>query len=302
MQERTGKVAVYMWTGSRSDKEGLPLVKDARLPLFYTPASLARGLTSLLSYHNWRAARLSDGFGVTPPATAEQAEVVAKLRARGAGTLSEFDSKQVIAAWGVPVTRDLQAATADAAIAAADALGYPVVLKLDSPDVIHKTEAGAVRLGLSDAVAVRAAYDELMAGAGAHAPHARIRGVLVQEMVTDGVEVIVGVSYDQQLGPMLLCGSGGVLVEVYDDVALRCCPITPAEAKDMILQIKGARLLSGFRGRPAADVEALVDTLVNVSHLAVCLEPCLAGLDINPVMVLPVGRGVKSVDALVALR
>jgi acetate---CoA ligase (ADP-forming) len=299
---RTGKAAVYMWTGSRSDKDGLPLVKDAGLPLFYTPASLARGLVSLRGYHRWREARLRDGFAVAAPVTTEQQEVIAQLQAHGAGTLSEFESKQVLAAWGVPVTRELQAATAAAAVTAADSLGYPVALKLDSPDVIHKTEAGAVRLGLNDAAAVRAAYDQLLAGGKAHAPDARIHGVLVQEMIADGVEVIVGVSYDPQLGPMLLCGSGGVLVEVYEDVALRCCPVTRAEAKDMIGQLKGARLLSGFRGRPAADVEALADVLVKVSQLAVQLEPCLAELDINPVMVLPAGRGVTAVDALVALK
>ena len=129
-----------------------------------------------------------------------------------------------------------------------------------------------------------------MASAAAYAPQAAITGVLVQEMVTDGVEVIVGVSYDAQLGPMLLFGSGGVMVEVYNDVALRRCPITPAEALAMIAEVKGARLLHGFRGRPAADVEALADTLVRVSHLAMHLEGRLAELDINPLMVLPAGR------------
>ena len=123
----------------------------------------------------------------------------------------------------------------------------------------------------------------------------------VQEMVGDGVEVIVGVSCDPQLGPVLLFGSGGVMVEVYNDVALRRCPITRAEAQAMIAEVKGARLLQGFRGRPAADVEALADTLVRVSHLAMHLEGHLAELDINPLMVLPAGQGVKAADALVVL-
>ena len=141
-------------------------------------------------------------------------------------------------------------------------------------------------------------------GAGADAasaivPQARITGVSVQEMVRDGVEVIVGVSRDPQLGPVLLFGSGGVMVEVYNDVALRRCPITRSEAEAMIAEIKGARLLQGFRGRPAADLEALADTLVRVSHLATHLEAHLAELDINPLMVRPAGQGVKAVDALV---
>jgi acetyltransferase len=223
-----------------------------------------------------------------------------------------------------------------------------VALKIDSPDILHKTEAGVVRLNLGDAAQVRTAYAEILANAEAYlktlpldggglgggdaiagssgagvaetsppprpfpiigegveaavAPHARIMGVSVQEMVADGVEVIVGVSCDPQLGPVLLFGSGGVMVEVYNDVALRRCPINRAEAQAMIAEVKGARLLQGFRGRPPADIEALADTLVRVSYLAMHLEGHLAELDINPVMVLPRGQGLKAVDALVVLR
>jgi acetyltransferase len=121
-------------------------------------------------------------------------------------------------------------------------------------------------------------------------------------MVTGGVEVIVGVKYDAQLGPMLLFGSGGVMVEVYNDVALRHCPIARSEALNMVAEVKGAQLLRGFRGKPPADVDALTDALVRVSHLAVHLEGHLAELDINPLMVLPAGSGVKAVDALVVLQ
>ena len=116
------------------------------------------------------------------------------------------------------------------------------------------------------------------------------------------MEVIVGVSYDAQLGPVLLFGTGGVMVEVYNDVALRLCPIDFQEARDMVLGVKGAKLLQGFRGQPAADVGALCDTLVRVSHMAVNLEGTLAELDINPLMVLPAGQGVKAADALVVFR
>ena len=143
---------------------------------------------------------------------------------------------------------------------------------------------------------------KILASAKAYAPQARITGVSVQEMVGDGVEVIIGVNCDPQLGPVLLFGSGGVMVEVYNDVALRRCPITRSEAQAMIAEVKGARLLQGFRGRTAADLAALADTLVRVSHLAMHLEGHLAELDINPLMVLPSGQGVKAVDALVVFR
>jgi acetyltransferase len=177
-----------------------------------------------------------------------------------------------------------------------------VALKVDSPDILHKTEAGAIRLNLGDAAGVRAAYADVMASAKTNAPQARITGVSVQEMVGQGVEVIIGVSYDPQLGPVLLFGSGGVMVEVYNDVALRRCPITRPEAQAMIAEVKGARLLQGFRGGPKADVKALADSLVRVSHLAMHLEGRLAELDINPLMVLPAGQGVKALDALIVLR
>jgi acetyltransferase len=255
-----------------------------------------------LDYHAWRDHRLEDGFGRAPALTAAQEQTVARLRHLGRVTLSESESKQLIAAWGVPVTREVRVGSAEAAVEAAQRLGYPVALKVDSPDILHKTEAGVIRLGLREVEEVRTAYAEIIARAAAYAPNATISGVLVQEMVTDGVEVIVGVSYDAQLGPILLFGSGGVMVEVYNDVALRRCPITPAEAFAMLLDVKGARVLQGFRGRPAADVDALAETLVRVSHLAVHLEGRLAELDINPLMVLPAGRGVKAVDTLVVFK
>jgi len=192
--------------------------------------------------------------------------------------------------------------SAEEAVEAAEQLGFPVALKVDSPDILHKTEAGVVRLNLGDAAQVRTAYAEILANAKTYAPQARILGVSVQEMVREGVEVIVGVSCDPQLGPVLLFGSGGVMVEVYNDVALRRCPITRSEAQAMIAEVKGARLLHGFRGRPAADLTALADTLVRVSHLAMHTQGHLAELDINPLMVLPRGQGVKAVDALVMLR
>jgi acetyltransferase len=296
LRDRLGKGLAYLWTGTRSDARGLPVLKAAAVPIFYSPAALARALKSLHSYHAWRDRRLLSGFASAPAPTVEQQEAKTKLTraAQTQRTLSEFDSKRLIATWGIPVTRDARASSVDEAVEAAARLGYPVVLKADSADILHKTEAGVVRLGLQNAEQVRTAYDEVIA---------RVTGgVVVQEMVSNAVEVIVGVAYDEQLGPMLLFGSGGVLVEVYQDVTLRRCPITNDEALEMISEVKGARLLSGFRGRPAADVEALAETLVNVSHMAVHLEGEITELDINPLMVLPAGEGVQAADALVLLK
>jgi acetyltransferase len=302
LREQSDKGIVFLWTGSRGEKAGLGKLKGANIPVFYAPDTLARGLRHLYTYHAWRERRLTEGFGSAPALTFEQERTLARLRASGRQTLSESESKQLIATWGVPVAEEVRVGSVDAAVDAAQRLGYPVVLKVDSPDILHKTEAGVVRLGLQNAEQVRAAYGEILARAAVYAPTATITGVLVQEMVTDGIEVIVGVSYDAQLGPTLLFGSGGIMVEVYNDVALRRCPITQAEARDMVQAVKGARVLHGFRGRPAADIEALTRVLVQVSHLAMHLEGRLQELDINPLLVLPTGRGVKAVDALVVFK
>jgi len=301
-RDRSDKGVVSLWTGSRDAKSGLPRLKDARIPIFYTPDRLARGLQSRLTYHTRRERRLADGFAAAAARTPPQDQAVANALGLGRPTLSESESKQLLAAWGVASAREYRATSADAAVAAAQQLGFPVAIKVDSPDILHKTEAGAVRLNLGDAAHVRTAYAEILASAKAYAPQARIAGVSVQEMVGDGVEVIVGVSCDPQLGPVLLVGSGGVMVEVYNDVALRRCPVTHAEARAMIAEVKGAKLLQGFRGRPPADLAALADILVRVSHLAMHMEGHLAELEINPLMVLPSGRGAKAVDALVVLR
>jgi acyl-CoA synthetase (NDP forming) len=360
-RDRTDKGVVFLWTGSRDAKSGLAQLKHARIPIFYTPDKLARGLQSRLAYHTWRERRLAGGFAAAPAPTAGQDAAIAQALGLGRPTLSESESKELLAAWGVASARELRANSAEEAVAAAEQLGFPVALKVDSPDIPHKTEAGVVRLNLGDAAQVRTAYVEILASAKAYAPQAQhlialpldgaldggglgrgdragggdragsnpsipsplmgegqgggefaaanaiapqaqIIGVSVQEMIREGVEVIVGVSCDPQLGPVLLFGTGGVMVEVYNDVALRRCPITRSEAQAMIAEVKGARLLQGFRGRTAADLAALADTLVRVSHLAMHLEGHLAELDINPLMVLPSGQGVRAVDALVVFR
>ena len=296
-RDASGMPVAFLWTGTRGAQSGLPMLRQAGIPVFYVPDKLAAGVRYLNDYHDWREQRLARGFGSAGEMTSEQAEAA---RALASGTaLSEYDSKGLIRAFGVSTTREEIAADAEAAVAAAERIGYPVALKVNSADILHKTEAGAILLGLGDADAVRRAFGEVTANATAYDANARVDGALVQEMVSGGVETIVGVSYDGQLGPILLFGTGGVMVEVYNDVALRLCPITRADALDMIDEVKGARLLRGFRGAPAADVDALADVLVNVSQMAAQLEGSLGELDINPLMALPAGQGVKAADALV---
>jgi acetyltransferase len=297
------KALAFLWTGSRSEPAGLDMLKKARIPVFYTPNKLATGLRSLLDYHTWLDRRGQAGFPATPAISPERQIVADQLAATGLVSLSEHLSKGLLSEWGVPITRETLVQNADDAVTAANEIGYPVVLKGDVSNMPHKTEAGLVKLDLRHESAVRAAYDQIISNAAnAGAVGDGINGVSVQEMVLDCIEVIVGLSYDSQLGATILFGIGGVMVEVYNDVALRLCPIDESDALEMIDEVKGARLLEGFRGRPAADIDALIETLIQVSNLGAQLEGSLAELDINPLMVLSAGQGVKAADAVAVFR
>jgi acetyltransferase len=216
------------------------------------------------------------------------------------GALSEVEGRRLLADYGIRGPEERVAVSADAAVEAAWAIGFPVALKVVSPDIHHKTEIGGVRLALGDDQAVRAAFQETLTAARARHPEADLQGVLVQEMVGDhAVEVIVGLLQDTDFGPVVVFGSGGILVELFKDSSLRLPPLSRRDAREMIEETQAARLLAGFRGKPAADVEALIDALVRVSQLAVDLGGQIAALDINPMMVLPEGEGVRAVDTLV---
>jgi acyl-CoA synthetase (NDP forming) len=223
---------------------------------------------------------------------------VPELPAAG-GPLSEVDSKRLLAAAGLPVPREGLATTLEAAQAAAREIGYPVVLKVISPDIAHKTEAGAVATGIGDPAALAAAYDRILTSAARHRPGARIQGVLVAEQASDGIEMLAGIQRDPQYGPGLLVGFGGIFAEVLQDTSLRLAPVDETEAHAMLRELRGWPLLAGARGRPAADVEALACALVTLSDLATGLGPRLRALDVNPLLVRPAGGGVLALDALV---
>jgi acetate---CoA ligase (ADP-forming) len=303
--DRTDKNVAFCWTASRNDPSSLPKLKRSGVPIFYSPEKLAFALKSLLDYHAWRDTwrDAHSGAAAHTPAQplAERRAALEALRSLGRAALSESEAKQLVAAWGIASPREVLVQSQGSAVEAAQQIGFPVVLKVDSPDIAHKTEAGVVRLNVRDADALRRAYEEILANAGRYAQHARINGVLVQEMVRGGVETLVGIQYDPQIGPMLAFGSGGVMVEVYNDLALRHCPVGRRDALKMIEEVRGAKLLRGFRGQPRADIDALADALVRVSEMALELEGELQELDLNPLLVLPEGHGVRAVDALVTL-
>jgi len=205
----------------------------------------------------------------------------------------------LLAAYDIPITKEDVATSADNAVEIAERIGYPLVMKIDSPDILHKTEAGGLRLNISTPEDVVAAFNEIVQNARNYDPQARVGGVLVQEMVLGGTEVIVGVNNDPQFGPTLMFGLGGIFVEILKDVSLRVAPLDRDDAMAMLREIKGFKVLAGARGKARADIGAIADVLVRVSRLALELENDVAELDINPLLVLPEGQGVRVADALI---
>jgi hypothetical protein len=187
------------------------------------------------------------------------------------------------------------------AVEAARAIGFPVVMKLLSPDILHKSEVGGVLLDVGDEDAVRVSYERLMWNAAENAPGARVTGVLVARQISGAVEVALGISRDPVFGPVVMVGLGGVFIEILRDVALRRCPVDVTEAEAMIRSLRGFPLLDGARGRPRADVPALARALSALSAFAMAAGERLASVDVNPVLVLPEGQGAWAADAVIEL-
>lgn len=218
-----------------------------------------------------------------------------------ATTPSEAVAKALLAEAGVPAVPEHACSDSEAAVAAASAIGYPVVLKILSPDILHKSEIGGVLLDVADADGVRHGFATLLERARHHAPAARIEGVLVAKQIKGAVEMALGIVRDPVFGPVAMVGLGGIFIEILKDVCLRRCPFDATEAERMIRSLKGFPLLDGARGRPRADVAALARALSALSAFAVAAGPRLLSIDVNPMLVLPEGQGCFAADAVIEL-
>ena len=217
------------------------------------------------------------------------------------GILSYGATEKLLQAYGIPLAPAVMTHSVEEVVSAADKLGYPCVLKVASVDIPHKTEFGALRLGLGTPEAVKTAYEEMIAGVWVKKPDVAIEGILVQKQIK-GVECLLGISRDEQLGPTLVMGLGGVFVEILADVAIRIPPISSSEARRALESLKGAKVFAGVRGAPPADIDALADMAARLSWLAHDLRHDIAEMDLNPVVVLPQGQGAFAVDALLVTR
>lgn len=229
---------------------------------------------------------------------AKDSQILAKAREESRKILLEPEARALCEEYGIPFTESKMAKTKEQAVEFAEEIGYPIVLKIVSPDIVHKSDVGGVALNLQRAQQVEEAYSAILLNVKKHMPKARIIGVLVQEMAPPSTEVIVGAIKDDQFGPAVMFGLGGISVEVLDDVAFRMAPVTKQEARLMITEIKAYPVLKGYRNRPPADIDAIAGILVNVSKLVVDNEE-IRELDLNPVIVYE--KGAITVDARIIL-
>ena len=213
--------------------------------------------------------------------------------------LPDDQGKEILRAYGIPIVEEVLVRSVDQALEAGKRLGYPLVMKGLSAQIPHKTEAGLVRLNVRDENELRISFEKILKNATTYKPNARVEGILVQEMVpSEAAEVIIGISNDPSFGPVVVFGLGGIWVELLGDTAIRLPPISPQEAREMLSEIKGKRLLKGFRGRENADIDSLVKVLLQVGQMALDLKEVLISLDLNPLMVLPGKRGARVVDVV----
>jgi acetyl coenzyme A synthetase (ADP forming)-like protein len=269
------------------------------LPAYDFPEDGVQAIRGMLEYKKWLDSKPPepDFFNGDKE---KVAAIIDKLRSQKRINMSENEARECFAAYGIPVARSIAAATSDEATAAAGELGYPVVMKIDSPAVSHKSDVGGVVVGIKNRKQLVDAFHEMTSRVRRMLPNAFVRGVLVQEMVKGGRETILGLSKDPQFGHLLMFGLGGIYVEVLKDVAFRVAPISMGEATKMIKSIRSFALLQGVRGDMPADLNGLAGALIGLGSLATDF-PEIAEADINPLLVLKRGDGVVAVDARISL-
>ena len=294
------KPIVVSFVGGPETMKAADTVKERGIPIYKSPELALRALAGLMEY----ARILKKGEPEFRPFGDVDRERVRRVldaaRAEGRSFLLEHEAKEVLEAYGVPVARTRVASSPEEAVALARETGLPVVMKIVSPDIVHKSDAGGVFVGVRTEEEVRETFNKIVENAKKYKPDARIVGVTVQELAPQGLEVIVGATRDPQFGPVVAFGLGGVMVEALKDVSFRVAPVTPEDAEEMVREIKARDLLGPFRGQKPRDVGALKEVISRISQLVTDF-PEISELDANPVMLYGEGEGLKVVDARIIL-
>ncbi len=299
LSTRYDKPILSCFMGEPTVAAGIQVLHEYRVPNYPVPERAVAAMAAMMRYSQWLE---------TPPLEIERFDfdvetiqkVFAQVRAEGRLTIGDAEAREVMKACGIPVPASALASSPDEAVAYAEEMGYPVVMKIASPDILHKTDIGGVKLNIRDATAVRDTFDLLVYRATRYMPDAQIWGCQIQQMVQGKHEVIIGMNCDPQFGPLVMFGLGGIYVEALRDVTFRIAPFSRREAEEMITEIRAYSLLRGARGEPPADTAAIVDALLRVSQL-VTEFPEIVEMDINPLIVGEEGQGSVGVDMRLVL-
>ncbi|MEN6478652.1 MAG: acetate--CoA ligase alpha subunit [Anaerolineales bacterium] len=288
------KPVLACWMGGHVISRAVDLLSRSSIPTYPFPERAIAAMGAMYRYGNWRQRPESavETFDVDKTAVAN---LFARIRAEGRNSIGDSEAQDIMKAYGITTPRSAVTATPDEAVAYCHQIGYPVVMKIASPDILHKSDVGGIIVNVKNDDEARAAFDTLIARARAARPNATIWGAQIQEMITDAREIIIGMNRDPQFGPLVMFGLGGIYVEVLKDVTFRIAPMTRAHAKDMVANIRTNKLLTGVRGQAPSDLDAIVDTILRVSQLVTDF-PEIAELDINPVLVRAAGQGAVAVD------
>ncbi|MFP3854288.1 MAG: acetate--CoA ligase alpha subunit [Anaerolineales bacterium] len=286
--------------GESRIKQGTELLEAERIPNFTFPEQAAKVLQALLTHERQRQEPLPEfeSFEVDAEAVAE---IFQRVRSEGRVTIGDSEARDILTAYDIEIPASELAESADEAVDIASEIGYPVVLKVASPDILHKTDVGGVKVNLENATDVRDAFDLITYRAHRYLPEARIWGCLVQKMVPEGLEILIGMNRDPQFGPLVTFGLGGIYVETLKDVSFRVAPFSRKEAEEMLTEIRTSALLDGVRGEPPVDKESLLDTLLRIGQLVQDF-PEITELDINPFIVYERGQGGIAIDMRLVLK
>lgn len=298
--KRSGKPILTAFMGKQTIAAGERILVEHGLPNYPVPERAVNALAAMVRQKRWQERPMPkiERFDVDREAVAE---VLRKVRADGRLTIGDAEARTIQAAYGIPFPKSVLARTPDQAAAAAEEIGFPVVLKIASPDILHKTDIGGVKLNLQTADQVRDAFDLMVYRAQRYQPTAEIWGCLVQQQVRGGKEVLLGMNRDPQFGPLLVFGLGGIYVEALKDVTFRVAPIDREQAREMLSEIRAYSLLKGVRGEPPSDLDAIVDVMLRLSQLVTDF-PEIVELDINPLMVFERGKGALGIDMRLVLK
>ncbi len=299
LAQESDKPVLGCFMGESRIRAGIDVLWQYGVPNYPYPERAASALAAMRDYRQERERPVFEA-GVCSTCLPPVRDLFDRVRAEGRVSIGDAEAWTVLEAYGFTVPKSQLAETPEAAVEIAEEIGYPVVLKLASPDILHKTDVGGVKLGLSSPDDVRDAFDLIVYRAGRYVPGANIWGCQVQQMVSGGREVLLGMSRDPQFGPLVAFGLGGIYVEALKDVAFRVAPFSREEADEMIREIRSYPLLEGIRGEPPADHEAMVDALLRISQLVTDF-PEIVELDINPLMVFNEGRGAMAIDMRLVL-